>query len=75
MGLKHGTFCVGCCWMLMTLSLVLGVMNMLWMAGLTIFMFLEKVVWPEGVWVGRIAGLALAAWGLWAMAGKALITP
>jgi predicted metal-binding membrane protein len=43
MGLKHGLNCVGCCWLLMLLSFVLGIMNMVWMAILTIFMLVEKV--------------------------------
>jgi predicted metal-binding membrane protein len=68
MGLKHGVYCVGCCWMLMTLSFVLGVMNLLWMAILTAFMLLEKVI-PWSRWVSRLSGLALAVWGLWVVAG------
>jgi predicted metal-binding membrane protein len=75
MGLKHGTFCVGCCWMLMALSFVLGAMNMLWMAMLTIFMFLEKVIWPTNIWVSRIAGVALATWGLWIISRSLLLQP
>ena len=72
MGLKYGTFCVGCCWMLMTLSLVLGVMNMLWMAALTVLMFWEKVVSPKSIWLSRAAGLSLIVWGLWVMTRAAL---
>ncbi len=67
MGLKHGGYCVGCCWMLMTLSFVLGVMNMLWMAALTAFMVLEKV--PDNKWISRAAGMILVVWGLWVVAG------
>ncbi len=68
MGLKQGVYCVGCCWMLMTLSFVLGVMNLLWMAILTAFMLLEKVT-PWSKWVSRVSGLALVVWGLWEIAG------
>ena len=67
MGLKHGVYCVGCCWMLMILSFVLGVMNMLWMAALTAFMVLEKVT--DNKWISRVAGMILVVWGLWVVAG------
>ncbi len=67
MGLKHGIYCAGCCWMLMTLSLVLGVMNMLWMAALTAFMLLEKTTAAN--WISRTAGLILIAWGMWVLKG------
>lgn len=63
MGLKAGLFCVGCCWLLMILSFVLGVMNMIWMAALTAFMLLEKIT--DNKWLSRTAGLILVAWGLW----------
>jgi predicted metal-binding membrane protein len=68
MGLKHGAYCVGCCWLLMILSFVLGVMNMLWMAILTVFMLVEKVC-PRSRWVSRTTGLILVAWGLWVATG------
>lgn len=55
LGLEHGAFCLGCCWALMGLLFVGGVMNLLWIAGITIFVFLEKVL-PFGVWSGRFAG-------------------
>ncbi len=67
MGLKAGLYCVGCCWLLMILSFVLGVMNMIWMAALTAFMLLEKVT--DDQWISRTAGLILVAWGLWVVAG------
>jgi predicted metal-binding membrane protein len=43
MGLKHGAYCVGCCWMLMTLLFVAGVMNLLWVAAIAVFVLVEKV--------------------------------
>ena len=64
MGLKHGAYCTGCCWMLMALLFVAGVMNMWWVAIIAVLVLLEKVV-PRGLWVGRVAGVALAAWGCW----------
>ena len=63
MGLRHGTYCVGCCWILMGLLFVLGVMNLLWIAALAGFVLLEKVL-PFGRVGGRIAGGAMALSGL-----------
>ena len=70
MGLKAGMFCVGCCWLLMLLSFVLGVMNMIWMVALTAFMLLEKVT--DNKWLSRTAGLILATWGFWIVTGVML---
>ena len=64
MGLKHGTYCAGCCWALMALLFVGGVMNLLWIGGLTVFVLLEKVG-PRGELIGRIAGLLLVGLGIW----------
>ena len=69
MGLHHGGYCLGCCWALMGLLFLLGVMNLVWIAALAGFVLAEKVV-PGGIWVGRLAGLALVAWGIW-MLGSA----
>ncbi|MDP3798740.1 MAG: DUF2182 domain-containing protein [Polaromonas sp.] len=63
MGLHHGMFCVGCCWMLMLLLFVGGVMNLVWIAGIAIFVLVEKLV-PAGHWIGRGAGLLLIGWGV-----------
>jgi predicted metal-binding membrane protein len=63
MGLRHGAFCVGCCWALMALLFVGGVMNLLWVALITVFILLEKVV-PFGHGVGKTAGALLALAGL-----------
>ena len=63
MGLRHGAFCVGCCWALMALLFVGGVMNLLWVALITVFVLLEKVV-PFGHGVGKTAGALLALAGL-----------
>ena len=70
MGLRHGTHCVGCCWLLMGLLFVAGVMNLLWIAAIAGFVLVEKVV-PGGRIVGRVAGAALVAWGLLTLAGRA----
>lgn len=62
MGLSHGAYCVGCCWGLMALLFVGGVMNLLWVAAIAIFVLAEKVTQP-GPWLPRISGAALIAWG------------
>jgi predicted metal-binding membrane protein len=68
MGLKHGGYCVGCCWSLMALLLVAGVMNLLWVAAIAGFVLLEKVA-PAGERWGRVAGMVLVGWGVWMVAG------
>jgi predicted metal-binding membrane protein len=67
MGLRHGTFCTGCCWALMALLFVSGVMNMWWIAVITSFVLVEKLA-LKGLWVGRAAGILLCGWGVWNMA-------
>ena len=64
MGFRHGLYCVGCCWALMALSFVVGVMNLLWMAAITLFIALDHTL-LRGVWVGRVAGAAFILWGGW----------
>jgi predicted metal-binding membrane protein len=62
LGAMHGAFCVGCCWLLMALLFVGGVMNLVWIAVLAFLVLIEKTL-PPGLWVGRAAGVALVAWG------------
>ena len=62
-GLRHGLYCIGCCWALMLLLFVGGVMNLLWIAGIAILVLAEKAL-PFGRLVSRVAGLALAAAGI-----------
>jgi len=64
MGLRHGLFCLGCCWALMALLFVAGVMNLLWVAAIAGLVLVEKVT-RAGPWVGKLAGLVLVAWGAW----------
>ena len=64
LGLGHGVWCVGCCWSLMVLLFVGGVMNVLWIAALSILVLLEKVL-PVGRAIARAAGLALLLAGAW----------
>lgn len=68
MGLKHGVYCTGCCWSLMALLFVAGVMNLLWVAAIAGFVLLEKVV-PAGDRLGRVAGMVLVGWGVWMVWG------
>jgi predicted metal-binding membrane protein len=64
MGMHHGAFCVGCCWALMCLLFVGGVMNLLWVAVIAAFVLIEKTL-PAGVRFGRLAGVVLIGLGLW----------
>lgn len=64
MGLNHGAFCLGCCWFLMLLLFVAGVMNIWWIAAISVLVLIEKLA-PSGLWLGRIAGALFAAWGIW----------
>lgn len=66
MGAGHGLFCVGCCWMLMLLPFSAGVMNLLWMAGITVLLLLEKAA-PGGEWTARVCGAVLALAGAYVM--------
>ncbi len=68
MGIIHGAYCLGCCWILMGLLFLGGVMNLLWIAGITITVLAEKVL-PFGNWGGRIAGSAAIAVGVAVLVG------
>jgi predicted metal-binding membrane protein len=73
MGLRHGVHCLGCCWLLMALLFVGGVMNLLWIAGIAIYVGVEKLA---GRWrlLPDVAALVLAGSGLWLIAG-AIVGP
>ena len=62
MGVEHGAYCLGCCWILMGLLFLGGVMNLLWIAAISVFVLLEKVL-PLGAAGGRVAGGAMVAAG------------
>jgi predicted metal-binding membrane protein len=64
LGLRHGAYCVGCCWTLMALLLVGGVMNVLWIALLALLIILEKVT-SSGRLIAHLAGIVLVAAGTW----------
>jgi predicted metal-binding membrane protein len=63
-GLRHGLYCVGCCWALMGLLFVTGVMNLLWVMIIGGYVALEKLL-PATRWLSRTAGVLLCAAGLW----------
>lgn len=67
LGLIHGAYCVGCCWLLMALLFVVGVMNLAWVAALTLLVAAEKML-PGGQWIARVAGAALIGWGVVSLA-------
>ncbi|MDA0769983.1 MAG: DUF2182 domain-containing protein, partial [Chloroflexi bacterium] len=69
MGLRHGVYCLGCCWVLMALLFVLGVMNLLWIAALAAFVLVEKVA-RAGHWISKSTGVLLVVWGLWMIVGQ-----
>jgi predicted metal-binding membrane protein len=64
LGVRHGAYCVGCCWALMALLLVGGVMNVLWIVLLALLILLEKVV-PFGRQIALLAGMVLIVGGVW----------
>jgi predicted metal-binding membrane protein len=63
MGMHHGAYCLGCCWALMCVLFVVGVMNLFWVAALTAFVLVEKLG-PAGAVVARIAGVGLVVGGI-----------
>ena len=64
MGLRHGLWCLGCCWAVMALLFVGGVMNLAWIAGVALFVLIEKAA-PKGDVAGRVAGGLALAGGAW----------
>jgi predicted metal-binding membrane protein len=64
LGFRYGLYCLGCCWLLMGLLFVGGVMNLVWIAGLSVFVLAEKAI-PLGASGGRVAGLAMIGAGAW----------
>ena len=62
-GLEHGAYCLGCCWFLIGLLFFGGIMNLFWIAGLAVYILLEKLA-PQGPWLGRGLGAGAAAGGV-----------
>lgn len=74
MGLKHGLHCAGCCWILMALLFVAGVMNLWWIAAITALVLLEKF-FRQGGRIAKFAGLLFCLWGAWLIARVAVSSP
>jgi predicted metal-binding membrane protein len=64
MGLSHGLYCVGCCWVLMGLLFYGGVMEPRWILGIALYIAVEKLI-PAKTQLPRFAGMILVVWGLW----------
>jgi predicted metal-binding membrane protein len=62
-GIVHGASCLGCCWALMAVLVVVGFMNLLWMSSLFVLFFAEKH-WRHGLVLAKVAGVALMALGI-----------
>ena len=71
MGLSHGIYCLGCCWVLMGLLFYGGVMELAWIAGIAIYVAVEKLI-PAGNRLRRFTGILLVTWGAWEL-GSALV--
>jgi predicted metal-binding membrane protein len=63
MGVSHGAYCVGCCWAVMCVLFAVGVMNLVWIAALSAFAMIEKLV-PRGYHVARVTGLLFICAGI-----------
>ena len=70
MGLRQGAYCTGCCWLLMALLFAFGVMNLIWIAALSLLVLLEKLL-PQPRWFSYLTGGIWLVWGMW-LAGRAL---
>ena len=64
MGMHHGAYCFGCCWALMALLFVGGIMNLYWIVGLAVYVLAEKLL-PNPRLFARSTGAVLIVWGLW----------
>ena len=73
MGFRHGGYCVGCCWFLMALLFVAGVMNLAWVAAVAIYVAFEKLL-PSSLWLSRVAGAGLIVAGGLVLAYGLIVT-
>jgi predicted metal-binding membrane protein len=69
MGLKHGGYCLGCCWALMGLLFAFGVMNLLWVASISAFVLFEKITTANQL-VSRLSGLLFVSGAVWIVLGS-----
>ena len=68
MGLSHGLYCLGCCWVLMGLLFYGGVMELRWIVGLALYVAAEKLI-PASTRLSRLVGILLIGWGMWLFSG------
>ena len=68
MGLEHGFYCIGCCWLLMMLLFAVGIMNLVWVAGIAIYVLLEKLL-PLSHRLSQLTGVVVIAWGVLVLVG------
>lgn len=73
MGLRQGAYCTGCCWLLMALLFAFGVMNLIWIAALSLLVLLEKIV-PQPRLFAQGTGAILLVWGAWVVARPMFLT-
>ncbi|OCK55192.1 DUF2182 domain-containing protein [Bradyrhizobium sp. LMTR 3] len=73
MGFRHGSYCVGCCWFLMALLFVAGVMNLVWIAAVAIYVAFEKLL-PRSQWLSRAVGVGLIVAGGVVLARSLVVT-
>jgi len=71
-GAVHGVYCLGCCWAMMAVLVVVGLMNLMWMAGMVVLFFAEKH-WKHGLVLAKVAGVALVALGVAVIAWPAIL--
>ena len=71
-GVVHGAFCLGCCWALMAVLVVVGLMNLMWMVGIFVLFFVEKH-WTHGIVLAKTAGIALMTLGAAVIARPAVL--
>jgi predicted metal-binding membrane protein len=71
-GASHGLYCLGCCWALMAVLLVVGLMNLAWMAGIAAIFLAEKN-WKHGIGLTKLVGVAVLAFGIGVLAHPALL--
>ncbi len=64
LGLKHGVYCLGCCWILMGLLFYGGVMELRWIIGLALYVAVEKLILAAS-YLSKFTGLLLIGWGVW----------
>jgi predicted metal-binding membrane protein len=66
MGIRHGAYCLGCCWLLMATLFVVGTMHLGWMAVIAVFVLAEKVT-PRSLRISPAAAVVLVGWGAWSL--------